>query len=308
MSWIDVGYITPDSGSFMYLFSYGVFATHASEEEKAELAHLRRQNGDNFQALCQMYARLMERQTRRQIQDEELSWRRQRQLDNVDNIPHGREIRGEQLRWHERGLSEEDIKKRTTYVSNDKITPTDLYIMFSEPVLDTIVINEHISIDIHDKMFGCYTYVFNEPTREGMLRRYRRVQYKEEFMALNENYILNLIDEVKIYLKKREEVQKRIKEHEDLQKRIAPILEEQRKWKQEYDAAKAYRDFLYRSEKSSKGCSIRSSRSSSSSRSSRSTSKDSSQRTIDHIKEALGMNNDKQKNSINQNLFDEQIF
>lgn len=280
--WIDVGSYDIYDGSAHYLFSYFIFNCYASAEEKRELAQIRRENdGDNQLALSSMYARLKSRRYQRTLKEEQDKRFRDNLLYDLAHMPYKEEYKEEYSRWSQREKTPVEMDQRRTY--KEKLTQKELIEAFDEPILETVRIDKYITMEFHDKVYGCYTIVFNTPMKQGYNRDYRRTQHLENFELLNKIYIKNLKDAVTSYIQRINNQRPKMNMNG-----VKEILKE----KEEYMGMYRFPDVLPSS----------SSRRSSSNNSSSNSSNDS---VVNHVREALGQ---RQQQETFTDLFSEEIF
>lgn len=283
VDWIDVGSYDIYDGSAHYLFSYFIFNCYASTEEKRELAQIRRENdGDNQLALSSMYARLKSRRYQRTLKEEQDKRFRNNLLYDLEHMPYKKEYKEEHSRWSQREKTPVEMDQRRTY--KGKLTQKELIEAFDEPILETVRVDKYITMEFHDKVYGCYTIVFNTPMKQGYNRDYRRTQHLENFELLNKIYIKNLKDVVASYIKRINN--QRPKMNMD---GVKEILKE----KEEYMGMYRYPDISFPSSSSSR-------RSSSSNNSS-----PSNDNIVNYVREALGQ---RQQQETFTDLFSEEIF
>lgn len=239
MDWIDVGSIDLSSNSFSYAFGYLIFSAYASPEEKSELVALRDQfNGDNHQALACMYARLRDRQVKNELKQEEQEKFKRNELFLKNTYSYQGEYKAEYKRWKAQNISIQVMEEKRIHKKDEDLTPEDVKRIFDEPILRTVTIDENINIEVHDKLFGCYTLVYNDTIRSGYERKYSRIKHIDDVMSFNNIFLHNLKDDVR----RHHEKMKKLAEEERIRKaeeaKIAPILAEAKEWQEIYEQAK----------------------------------------------------------------------
>lgn len=297
MKWFHFTKYELGDNSAWYLFCYIMFAFNSSSEEKAELKQLRRQfNGDNQQALSCMFVRLMDRYNKNEYAIEREKVLAQREVKEIQNNPYKEEYKAEYRRYKQRGLSEEDIILHQTVVKGkleDKILE-----MFNEPILSVIQANKFISYEIHDKIYGCYTVVFNDVIHTGYDRPYQRYLHLDDIDVWINDEIRFYTQIAKKHVERMKQAQKLQEEHNRIQAKLRPALDKRKEWQERYDYVQ---DIIKSTEPSH-----------------RKTNKqlfheELRSTIVDHVREALGQANTQQnrtnrRNNNDVNIFDEQIF
>ena len=164
MAWFNyIKYDVADS-ELTYLFCYFLFNCNATPEEKAELIKIRDENnGNNHIALDIMYQNLYNRQILENRKKQEQEYYKIDQLTSLqlqqDNI------KLDLNDYHQRNLTPEEIDKKLNYKDENDFTEYEYAEMFKQPVINHIKVNEDLTIDVLDRYYGCFTFIFNDNFR-----------------------------------------------------------------------------------------------------------------------------------------------